>query len=83
MGIIIRISPLLANLFLHDAFDQWMVCELPEIPLERYADNIICHNRKMKDTLKGREAIRKRLGAVGLKVNEAKSKIVNVDTFER
>jgi len=32
------ISPLLANLFLHYAFDMWMVREFPHIPFERYAE---------------------------------------------
>jgi hypothetical protein len=33
------ISPLLANLFLHYAFDMWMAREFPHIPFERYADD--------------------------------------------
>jgi len=37
------ISPLLANLFLHEAFDCWMAEQHPDIPFERYADDIICH----------------------------------------
>ena len=37
------ISPLLANLFLHYAFDMWMAREFPHIPFERYADDAICH----------------------------------------
>ena len=32
------ISPLLANLFLHYAFDAWMSRNYPHIPFERYAD---------------------------------------------
>ena len=32
------ISPVLANLFLHYAFDMWMTREFPTIPFERYAD---------------------------------------------
>ena len=34
------ISPLLANLFLHYAFDMWMAREYPHIPFERYADDV-------------------------------------------
>jgi retron-type reverse transcriptase len=30
------ISPLLANIFLHHVFDQWISRELPGCPLERY-----------------------------------------------
>jgi len=33
------ISPLLANLFLHYAFDKWMERKFPNIPFERYADD--------------------------------------------
>ena len=39
------ISPILANLFLHYAFDMWMTRTFPAIPFERYADDCICHCR--------------------------------------
>ena len=32
------VSPVLANLFLHHAFDMWMRREFPSVPFERYAD---------------------------------------------
>jgi len=35
------ISPLLANLYLHHAFDMWMGKYFPSHPFERYADDII------------------------------------------
>ena len=37
------VSPILANLFLHYAFDTWMARTFPHIPFERYADDVICH----------------------------------------
>ena len=37
------ISPLLANLFMHYAFDRWMDREHPGCPFERYADDIVIH----------------------------------------
>ena len=37
------ISPLLANLFLHYAFDKWMERKFVTIPFERYADDAVCH----------------------------------------
>lgn len=37
------ISPLLANLFLHYTFDQWMTKFLTGVKFERYADDIIVH----------------------------------------
>ena len=39
------VSPLLANLFLHYAFDLWMRGTYPGIPFERYADDAIVHCR--------------------------------------
>ena len=38
-------SPLLANLFLHYAFDAWMQRTFPNNPFERYADDSIVHCR--------------------------------------
>ena len=35
------ISPLLANLFMHYAFDRWMDREYPGSPFERYADDSV------------------------------------------
>jgi RNA-directed DNA polymerase len=32
------VSPILANLFMHYAFDRWMVRNHPDCPFERYAD---------------------------------------------
>ena len=37
------ISPLLANLFMHYAFDRWMDREYPGCPFERYADDAVIH----------------------------------------
>jgi len=37
------ISPLLANLFMHYAFDHWMDREHPGCHFERYADDIVAH----------------------------------------
>ena len=36
-------SPVLANLFLHYAFDAWMAREFPTVMFERYAD--LCRHR--------------------------------------
>jgi group II intron reverse transcriptase/maturase len=37
------ISPVLANLFMHYAFDAWMAREFPRVPFERYADDVVIH----------------------------------------
>jgi group II intron reverse transcriptase/maturase len=42
------ISPLLANLFLHYAFDSFMAKEFPSVPWARYADDGVCHCKSKK-----------------------------------
>jgi hypothetical protein len=37
------ISPVLANLFLHYAFDAWIAREFPGVLFERYADDAVVH----------------------------------------
>ncbi len=37
------ISPLLANLFMHYAFDVWMRKEFPHVSFERYCDDVVIH----------------------------------------
>jgi RNA-directed DNA polymerase len=37
------ISPLLANLFMHHAFDRWMGRKHPGARFERYADDVVIH----------------------------------------
>lgn len=70
------ISPLLANLFLHYAFDDWMTKENPECKWERYADDIVIHCRTEEEAKQKKEAVSKRLEMWKLELNEEKSKIV-------
>jgi group II intron reverse transcriptase/maturase len=77
------ISPLLANLFLHYAFDMWMVQSNKGISFERYADDIVCHCHRMSDAVRLKESIKARLQEVSLEINAEKSNIVYIDTFER
>ena len=37
------ISPVLANLFMHYAFDTWLEREFPAVEFERYADDAVVH----------------------------------------
>ncbi len=70
------ISPLLANLFLHYAFDKWMERENPTVPFERYADDAVCHckSQSQAEGLKGK--LNKRMREVGLELHPEKTKIV-------
>jgi RNA-directed DNA polymerase len=70
------ISPLLANLFLHYAFDQWMDRENPDVPFERYADDIICHCRTEGEARALRKQVQTRLCECGLALHPQKTKIV-------
>lgn len=70
------ISPLLANLFLHYAFDEWMKRNFPRIPFERYADDAIVHCRSERQAQWLKEAIGNRLAECKLELHPEKTKIV-------
>jgi RNA-directed DNA polymerase len=70
------ISPLLANLFLHYAFDLWMRRKYPHVQFERYADDAIVHCRSEKQARTVLEAIRDRFLQCGLELHETKTRIV-------
>ncbi len=70
------ISPLLANLYLHHSFDQWMNKYYANNPFERYADDIIVHCRTQQEAESLLAAIRERLQKFGLELHPEKTKIV-------
>jgi group II intron reverse transcriptase/maturase len=70
------ISPLLANLFLHYAFDAWMAREFPRLHFERYCDDIVVHCVSEKQARYLRERIAARLSEVGLRLHPEKTKVV-------
>lgn len=70
------ISPLLANLFLHYAFDEWMRRNFPSIVFERYADDVIVHGRTLEETERLHQAIKKRMMECKLELHPEKTKIV-------
>ena len=72
------ISPLLANLFLHIAFDQWMEKNHPEKPFERYADDIVVHCKTEKQAQFMLKQIGQRMKACKLELHPIKTKIVNL-----
>jgi group II intron reverse transcriptase/maturase len=70
------ISPLLANLFLHYAFDMWMARTYPHIPFERYADDAICHCQSAEEARALWSAIADRFAVCKLVLHPDKTKIV-------
>ena len=70
------ISPLLANLFLHYAFDVWMRNKYPHLPFERYADDAIVHCRTEAEAQEVRAAIAARMEECRLELHSEKTKIV-------
>jgi group II intron reverse transcriptase/maturase len=70
------ISPLLANLYLHYAFDSWMEREFPTIPFERYADDVVVHAKSERQARFVLGEIEKRMADCHLALNQEKTRIV-------
>lgn len=70
------ISPLLANLFMHYAFDRWMKQYHPEIPIVRYADDGVAHCRTKEEAHQLKEALTSRFKEVGLELHPDKTKVI-------
>jgi len=70
------ISPLLANLFLHYAFDEWMKRNYPNNPFERYADDIVVHCSTESGSESLKKAVEPRLKHCRLELNLEKTKII-------
>ena len=70
------ISPLLANLFMHYAFDTWIARTYPEVLFARYADDAVIHVASKVRAMEVLAGIRDRLSACKLEVHPEKTKIV-------
>ncbi|QPN67084.1 group II intron reverse transcriptase/maturase [Synechococcus sp. CBW1006] len=70
------ISPLLANLFLHYAFDIWMRRNHPGIQFERYADDVICHCSSQREAQALKESLEARCIACHLTLHPEKTQMV-------
>ena len=70
------VSPVLANLFLHYAFDMWMARKFPAVPFERYVDDAVVHCRSEKQARMIRAALEERMGQVGLSLHPDKTRLV-------
>jgi RNA-directed DNA polymerase len=70
------VSPVLANLFMHYAFDSWLAREYPAVQFERYADDAIVHCVTQHQAHEVLAAITDRMGKVGLRLHPTKTRIV-------
>jgi RNA-directed DNA polymerase len=70
------VSPLLANLFLHYAFDLWMARTHPELPWCRYADDGLVHCRSEQEAEAIKAELQARLAECHLEMHPTKTKIV-------
>ena len=77
------ISPLLANLYLHHAFDCWMGEANPQCPFERYADDIVIHCSSKEQAEKVLALLTERMAQYALTLHPGKTKIVYCKNYQR
>ena len=70
------VSPVLANLFLHYAFDAWVERTMPRVPFCRYADDGLLHCKSKAQAEYVLAMVRGRFRDCGLELNEGKTRIV-------
>jgi RNA-directed DNA polymerase len=70
------ISPLLANLFMHYAFDSWLKRTFPQVQFERYCDDAVIHCATQKQAEQVRDALAERLKECRLELHDEKTRIV-------
>ena len=70
------VSPVLANLFLHYAFDAWMAREFPGVRFERYVDDAVVHCVSEAQARTVLAALEERMAQVGLTLHPDKTRIV-------
>jgi RNA-directed DNA polymerase len=70
------VSPVLANLFMHYAFDSWLEREFPAVEFERFADDAVVHCATERQARQVLDALGQRMAEVGLELHPEKTKIV-------
>jgi RNA-directed DNA polymerase len=70
------ISPVLASLFMHYAFDRWLPEEFPLARFERYADDAVIHCVSEYQARKVLAALHERMAEAGLELHPGKTRIV-------
>jgi group II intron reverse transcriptase/maturase len=74
------VSPVLSNLYLHEAFDSWMSDKFPGMKFERYADDIVVHCASEKQAYFMKSKIEGRLECYKLQLHPEKTRIVYTGT---
>ena len=77
------ISPLLANLYLHHAFDRWIETVYPQCPFERYADDIVIHCSSKAAAEQLLEKLSVRMRVFALTLHPEKTKLVYCRNYLR
>jgi len=77
------VSPLLANLYLHHAFDKWMDNNYPQFPFERYADDIVIHCSSREAAEQLLERLKEQMSKAELTLHPEKTKIVYCKNYGR
>ena len=77
------VSPVLANLYLHYAFDMWLAREYPGVTFERYCDDAVIHCTSQAQAVMVRDALAARLAEVGLELHPAKTRVVYCKDADR
>ena len=77
------VSPILANLFLHYAFDLWVARHLPGVRFARYADDAVLHCKSRRQAEYVLERIRERFQACKLELHPGKTRIVYCKDINR
>ncbi|AFU70141.1 group 2 retron-type reverse transcriptase [Psychroflexus torquis ATCC 700755] len=77
------ISPLLANLFLHYAFDTWLEKVDKNVVFTRYADDVILHCNTKAHAEQILQLVHQRMESVGLELHPQKTKIVYCRDYRR
>lgn len=77
------VSPILANLFLHYAFDLWVTRHLPGVRFARYADDGVLHCKSRRQAEYVLDRIRDRFQACKLELHPGKTRIVYCTDLNR
>ena len=77
------ISTVLANIFMHYAFDDFMSKEYKNIPWCRYADDGVCHCVSLKQAKYLKRKLQERFAKCGIEMNVEKTRIVYCKELDR